>query len=141
MGSLSEAALAFARECLNRQDSRQIEDEIQTGPEFNLGPPGYLDASSFVVYDLQRIMQMVTAWCQTHGLDISLRYFDQTYTCQIIVSDDETGKLSEVIEFSDHEVVYESFAPCVDACYVLLGACVEARRTVKRIIRHYDPLR
>jgi len=140
MDSLSEAALAFARECLNRSNSRQVEDEIETGPEFNLGPPGYLDASSFRVYDLQRILQMVTTWCQSHGLEISLRYFGEIYTCQIIDRDPETDEIAQIFEFHDHERQYEAFAACVDACYVLLATCVHACRTVKRIIRHYETL-
>jgi len=141
MDSLAEAALAFAKECLNRPKSHQVEDEIQTEEEFNLGHPGYLDATSFEIYDLQHIMQMATDWCRHHGLVLSLNYSDETYTCQITVNDPDTGELSEIIEFSDHEVVYEAFAPCVDACYVILAACVEVRRTVKQIIRYYDSLK
>jgi hypothetical protein len=136
--SLSEAALAYARECLNRPNSRLVDDEIQTGEEFNLGPPGYLDATSFELYDLQRIMQMVTSWCRHHGLDLTLRYFDGSYACHITVVRD--GKLSEIIEFRDHEVEHEAFAPCVDACYVLLAACVQARRRVRSIVQFYDSL-
>ncbi len=139
MESLSEAALAFAKECLNRPLSRLEDDVVQTGSEFPLGPPGYSDASSFEIYDLQTIMQIATTWCRTHGLQWSLTQYDGTYTCDITVYGAE-GALSEIIEFSDHEVAYEAFAPCVDACYVLLGACVQARRTVRGIIKHYDSL-
>jgi hypothetical protein len=31
-------------------------------------------------------------------------------------------------------------APCVDACYVLLAAWVQTRRTVKRIVQYYESL-
>jgi hypothetical protein len=140
MESLSEAAIAFAKECLNRPASHQVGDEIHTGEEFNLGPPGHLDATSFEVYDLQRIMQMVMTWCQHHGLHVELSYFDESYTCKIIVFDDEDGTIDEIFEFSAHDVQYESFAPCVDACYALLAACVLARRNVGRIIQHYKTL-
>ena len=104
-----------------------------------MGPPSYADATSFELYDLQTIMQIVTTWCRTHCLQWSLTQFDGSYTCEVMVYGAEPSP-SEIVQFSDHDAAYEAFAPCVDACYVLLGACVRARRSVPRIIKYYDSL-
>jgi hypothetical protein len=140
MNSLSEAALAFAKECLNRPKSQPKDDEVETGFEFNLGPPGYLDATSFSVHDLQRIMQMVTSWCQHHGLQLALLYSNESYTCTLTDTCADAHQVAQITEFSDHDVACEAFAPCADACYVLLGACVHARRNVRRLIDFYESL-
>jgi len=136
METLPETALAFAKECLNRPKAWITDDDsVDVGPEFNLGPPGFLEATDFEFYDLQRIMQMTTTWCRHHGLRLTLDFFEGSYTCTITTYDP-----IEVIEVADSDPSSELLAPCVDACFVLLSACVEARRKVRRISQHYESL-
>jgi hypothetical protein len=135
MATLPETALAFAKECLNRPDAWITDDRVNVRPEFSLGTPGFLDADGFDFYDLERIMQMTTTWCRHHGLRLTLDYFDGSYTGTIT-----TDEPIEIVEVVDRDPSFELFAPCVDACYVLLCACVEVRRNVRRISRHYESL-
>ena len=82
---LPNLALAFTRKCLNIPMSSISEerDVIAVLPEFNEGPPGYLDSAELRFTDAHHVLQVVTYWCGQHGLKFQLQYEDEAFVLTI----------------------------------------------------------
>jgi hypothetical protein len=139
MSTLSEVALAFARECLEQHDSKLIEGHLGAADRIHLLPAGFnvgpMDASSLHFFDLTSVMQIVSHWCALADLRLTLSFVEECdggcYSCTIEKYDDE-GRVAWLLEGPQPDMCYEDLTPCGDACYVLLATSLEAGRALQR---------
>lgn len=120
--TLTETALAFARECLGWADAKVLSHEPDAeSPRLVVISARAKADTLFAATDLRDVEATVRGWCAAHGLDHAVRPGTAKEPATAVVTRPKAGgeptRLASVTD--------------PDPCRALMAACVEAHRKLR----------